>query len=324
MERTPSHPTLLDGVAADLGGPRTTAFLDKCERLIAWDELARSVADVFARPAKGEVSRGGRPHWPVKLYVKCLMLQKWFGLSDPQLEEQLRDRISFRRFVGLGLAEPTPDETSLVVFRRRLREAGHERTLFDAVNRQLEQLGLILHAGTLVDASIQEAPRGRTRDDGTSTRDPEASFTKKNDRTYHGYKSHIATDLRGVVKDYTFDTARVHDSQHIDALIRKEKTFVGADSAYMDAAREARLARRGVCFGVVKRRVRGQAELPRWQQRLNRAWATIRAVVEHPFAWMRNMGYRKVRYRGLARNALDFGLLAAAYNLKRSFSLRGA
>ena len=300
------------------------AFLDKCERLIPWDELARSVADVFSRPAKGEVSRGGRPHWPVRLYVKCLMLQKWFNLSDPQLEEQLRDRISFRRFAGLGLAEPTPDETSMVVFRRRLREAGHERTLFDAVKRHLEQLGLILNPGTLVDASIQEAPRGRTKDDGTSTRDPEASFTKKGDRTYHGYKSHIATDLRGVVKDYTFDTARVHDSQHIDALIREEKAFVGADSAYMDAEREARLARRGVCFGVVKRRVRGQAELPTWQQRLNRTWSTIRAIVEHPFAWMRNMGYRKVRYRGLRRNALDFGLLAAAYNLKRSFSLRGA
>src|SRR5512134_1927427 len=129
MERTPEHPTLLDGAARDLGGPRTMAFLDKCERLIPWEELAGSVADVFSRPAQGEVSRGGRPHWPVRLYVKCLMLQKWFNLSDPQLEEQLRDRISFRRFVGLGLAEPTPDETSLVVFRRRLREAGHERTL---------------------------------------------------------------------------------------------------------------------------------------------------------------------------------------------------
>lgn len=319
------EPTLLDGAAADLGGPRTTAFLDKCERLIPWDRLAGSVADVFARPArKGEVARGGRPHWPVVLYVKCLLLQKWFNLSDPQLEEQLRDRISFRRFVGLGLAEPTPDETSLVVFRRRLREAGHERTLFDAVKAHLEQLGLILNAGTLVDATIVEAPRGRTKADGTSTRDAEASFTKKNDRTYHGYKGHIATDRRGVIKDYRFDTAKVHDSQRIDELTRREKVFIGADSAYMDRAREDRLARRGVCFGVVQRRVRGQTDLSALQRAANRVWSTIRAVVEHPFAWMRNMGYRKARYRGLARNSLDFGLMATAYNLKRSFSLRGA
>jgi len=333
MERKTDAPTFLDAAALALGGPRTMAFLDKCERLIEWDRLARSVADVFPSARKANagdpergaaVSRGGRPHWPVKLYVKCLLLQKWFNLSDPQLEEQLRDRISFRRFVGLQLSEPTPDETSLVVFRRRLREAGHERALFEAVNRQLEQLGLILNSGTLVDATIVEAPRGRTRADGVSTRDPEASFTKKGDRTYHGYKAHIATDRQGLVKDYRFDTAKVHDSQHIDELIRKEKVLVIADSAYMDQTRETRLARRGVCFGVVKRRVRGQAELPRWQQRLNRAWSTLRAVVEHPFAWMRNMGYRKVRYRGAQRNALDFGLMAAAYNLKRSFSLRGA
>lgn len=324
MERKSEQPTFLDGLASDLGGPRTMGFLDKCQRLIPWVELARSVADVFPRDAGGKPDRGGRRHWPVILYLKCLMLQKWFNLSDPQLEEQLRDRISFRRFVGLGLAEPTPDETSMVVFRRRLRAAGHERTLFDAVNKHLDKLGLILHTGTLVDATIVEAPRGRARDDGTSTRDAEASFTKKNDRTYHGYKGHIATDLRGVVKDYTFDTAKVHDSQHIDALIRKEKTFVGADSAYMDQQREARLREHGVVFGVVKRRVRGQEELPHWQQALNRAWSTIRAAVEHPFAWMRNMGYRKVRYRGRQRNGLDFGLMAAAYNLKRSFSLREA
>jgi IS5 family transposase len=343
MERKSEQPTFLDAAALELGGPRTMAFLDKCERLIPWEKLAGSVADVFSRPAKsdpdkskpaeskpakgeparGEVRRGGRPHWPVKLYVKCLMLQKWFNLSDPQLEEQLRDRISFRRFVGLGLTEPTPDETSLVVFRRRLREAGHERTLFEAVHRHLQKLGLILNTGTLVDATIVEAPRGRRKDDGTSTRDADASFTKKNGRTYHGYKGHIATDRRGIVKDFRFDTARVHDSRHIDALIRREKQLVVADSAYMDQAREQRLRKRGVCYAVVKRRVRGQAELPVLQKLLNQVWSSIRAVVEHPLAWIRNMGYRKVRYRGLARNALDFGLLAAAYNLKRSFSLRG-
>lgn len=88
MERISTHPTLLDGAAADLGGPRTRAFLDQCERLIPWDELARRVADVFPRPAKGAISRGGRPHWPVRLYVKCLMLQKWFNLSVREWRDQ--------------------------------------------------------------------------------------------------------------------------------------------------------------------------------------------------------------------------------------------
>ena len=97
-----------------------------------------------------------------------------------------------------------------------------------------------------------------------------------------------------------------------------------ADSAYADQEREARLARRGVVYGVVQKRVRGQAELTPAQRRMNRLWSAVRAVVEHPFAWLRNMGYRKVRYCGLQRNALDFGLYAAAYNLKRSFSLLGA
>ena len=314
----------MDAAALELGGPRTTAFLDKCERLIPWDSLAASVADVFRRPSKDAAPRAGRPHWPLKLYVKCLMLQRWFGLSDPQLEEQLRDRISFRRFVGLGLSEPTPDETSLVVFRRRLREAGHERTISETVQQHLEKLGLILKSGTLVDATIVEAPRGHVRDDGSSTRDPQASYTKKGDRSYHGYKAHIASDRRGLVKDYRFATASPHDSRYIDALIQDEKRLVVADSAYMDQARQERLRKRGICYGVVQRRVRGQAALSACQQLLNRVWASVRAIVEHPFAWMRNMGYRKVRYRGLRRNALDFDLMVAAYNLKRSFSLLGA
>jgi IS5 family transposase len=339
MERKFEQPTFIDAAAVELGGPRTTAFLDKCERLIPWDDLAASLSDVFSKTQAGNsatpgrsgsatnraetpgVNRGGRPHWPVRLYLKCMMLQKWFGLSDPQLEEQLRDRISFRRFVGLTMTEATPDETSMVRFRERLRDRGHERTLFEAVGKHLEKRNLVLHSGTLVDATIVEAPRGRKREDGTSTRDTGASYTKKNDRTYHGYKGHVATDRNGLVKDFRFNTAKHHDSQYIDALTKDEKTLIVGDSAYMSQEREARLSGRGVCFGVVKRRVRGQEGLSYVQQLLNRAWSTVRAVVEHPFAWMRNMGYRKVRYRGLVRNALDFGLMAAAYNLKRSFSL---
>lgn len=124
--------------------------------------------------------------------------------------------------------------------------------------------------------------------------------------------------------DFRYDTARVHDSRHIDALVRKEKKLVVADSAYMDRSREQRLRKRGVLYAVVKRRVRGQAELPALQKLLNRVWSMLRAIVEHPFAWIKNMGHRRVRYRGLERNTLDFGLQLAAYNMKRSFSLRGA
>jgi hypothetical protein len=122
MERKGTHPTLLDGLTADLGGPRPAAFFDQREKAIPWRKLADSIADLF--PNDAEDSKGGRPHWPLVTMAKCVMLQKWFGLSDPRLEETLRGRLSFRRFVGLSLGDVTPDETTFVFFRGRPREAG--------------------------------------------------------------------------------------------------------------------------------------------------------------------------------------------------------
>jgi IS5 family transposase len=167
-----------------------------------------------------------------------------------------------------------------------------------------------------------EAPKGRKRDDGSSTRDKQASFTKKHGRTYHGYKAHVATDTRGVIKDYRFTTAGVHDSQKMDELIEGEKMAVYGDSAYMDKEREARFKSRGIFYGIIRRRVRGQKELDTTDQLINRIKSMKRAIVEHPFAWMkRQMKYVGARYRGLLRNAADFSWTAAACNLKRSFSL---
>ena len=339
MERKTDQPTFMDALVLGLGGPRTMKFLSQCEALIPWDALAASIADVFpgtpragsgecagcarGRSARVRGSRGGRPHWPVKLYVKCMMLQKWFGLSDPQLEEQLRDRLSFRRFVGLGLADPTPDETTFVNFRKRLRESGHGSTLFDGVLEQLRSKGLVLEEGSLVDATIVEQATGGKNQEGQSTRDRAASFTKKHGRTYHGYKAHVNVSKDRLVTDYVFDTAKVHDSQHIDGLIEGETKAVWADSAYMKEQRSQDLAERGVHDGIVRRRVRGQAELTEAQQAHNRAASKVRALVEHPFAWMGQMGYGRARYRGLRRNGLDFGLTALAYNIKRSLSLLG-
>jgi IS5 family transposase len=307
----------------DYGSPRMTAFFTQMDAVIPWEELAASIADVFD---DAEPSKGGRPHWPLTMMVKCLLLQKWFGLSDPGLEEMLRDRLSFRRFVGLSLDEATPDETTFVKFRARLVERGHGSTLFDAVKRVLAERGVLLNEGTLVDASVQQASRGRwSRATGEKadlhTQDKAASNTRMYGRTYFGFKGHIATDTRGFVTDYRFDTAATHESRYFEALTRHERKAVWADKAYWNYQRMARLRLRGVFPGIGLRRVRGQAHLTPQQKAHNRLVAKVRFVVEHPFAWMKQRGWGRARYRGLARNGFDFALNLLACNLHRARDL---
>lgn len=323
MQRINAQPTFTDAAVADLGGPRTARFLRICQDLVPWCELVETLRPLF--PEHGE--QGGRPFWPALVMVKCVMLQKWFGLSDPQLEEQLRDRISFRRFVGLSFEDATPDETTMVNFRKRLREHGMASTLFDAVVANLARRGLVLKQGTIVDATIVDAPMGeRLKDDGgleRHTKDPAATYTKNHGVLRHGYKAHVATDTRGMIKDFVFDTAAPHDSRHVEQLTAGERVAVYGDSAYASAERRARLKAEGVLDRIVHKRVRGQAELTPEQRAHNTRCSKVRAFVEHPRAWMVRMGYTFARYRGLARNALDFALMAVAYNFKRSFQLLG-
>jgi IS5 family transposase len=323
-ERKNAEMGLIDGLTAGLGGPRTAALLDRLEQAVPWTRLVRPIEALpeyrVKRPGQ---SKGGRPAWPALTMLKCVMLSKWFGLSDPQLEECLKDRLSFRRFVGLSLTDGTPDETTFVVFRRRLREANLERRLFEETLAYLEERGLLIKEGSLVDALIVEQSRGSKRDDGTSTRDPEASFTSKHGRRYHGYKGHISADRSALVTDYRFSDAAPHDSKFIDELTENEETMVVADTAYRSAERESRLRERGVTCAIAFKRRKGQKELPPALAKLNRLIASVRAPVEHPFAWMKQMGYRRVRYRGRRRNELDFALNLIAYNWKRSLSLAG-
>lgn len=320
-ERTNAEQGLIDGMTADLGGPRTAALLSRLDKAVAWAMLVKPVA---ALPEYRGGEKGGRPAWPALTMLKCVMLAKWFGLSDPQLEECLQDRLSFRRFVGLSLTDATPDETTFVRFRARLREAGLERTLFEGTRAELDRRGLLVKEGALVDAMIIEQARGSKRDDGTSTRDPEASFTKKHGETYHGYKGSINADRSALVVDYRFSDAAPHDSNFIDELTEHETRIVVADSAYRSHEREAALTARGVTCAIAFKRQRGQKDLPPLLKKLNRMIASVRAVVEHPFAWMRNAGYRHVRYRGRRRNEVDFVLNLIAYNWKRSLSLAPA
>lgn len=318
MERREVQPTLIDGLTADLGGPRTTALLDKLDTSIPWERLAKPVRKLYKNGDKG-----GAPAWPAVTMLKCVLLAKWFGLSDPQLEENLRDRLSFRRFARLPLHDKTPDETTFVVFRRRLREADLDRTLFDIVAKHLEDQGILLKDGTLVDATILEQSKGKKKDDGTSTRDQEASFTKKHGRSYHGYKGHIGADKSGIVTSYGFSTASHHDSRYIDELTRGEKKAVYGDAAYSSEERREDLRRRGVYDAICYKRHRGQEKLLDYQERWNKIVSRARALVEHPFARIKAMGHKRVRYRGLRRNEFDFGLMMIAHNFKRALFLVG-
>jgi transposase, IS5 family len=319
MEQKSADPTFFDLALAQLGGPKATAFFEKCEREIPFDRLAESIADIFVE----DNPQGGRPHKPVVQMLKVVFLQKCFGLSDPMAEEMLLDRISFRKFLGLDAEDGAPDYSTISKFRDRLREKGHESTLFDETLAILRERGLVLNTGTLIDATILEAPLGGKRADGSRTTDPCASKTAKGGRSYHGYRAHVATDRRGIITDYRYDTASVSEHAHFDDLAAKETKAVFADSGCRSKDRVERLRKRGVVAGFCHGRVKGQKELTPQQKRLNRLIAPIRAFVEHPFSWIKTrLNNRRVRYRGLRRNAMDFALSAMACNFCRSFTLK--
>ena len=321
MQRINAEPTFTDAAVAGLGSPRALAFFDTCDREVPWADLAASVADVF--PAR-DPSAAGRPHWPVVTMLKVTLLQRWFALSDPMAEEMLRDRISFRRFVGLSFDDKTPDHSTICTFRKRLLDHGHGPTLFDAALASLRAKGLVVSQGTLIDATIIEAPRGSTRPDGSKTTDPCATKTCKAGRGHHGYRAHVAADRNGVLTDYVYDTAAESEHTHFDRLAAGEAEAVYADSGCRSKARVAALEARGVAARLCHRRVRGQAALTDEQRAFNRAVSTVRAFVEHPFAWIKRMSGPRARYRGCRRNGLDFALAAVAYNFRRSFSLKPA
>lgn len=317
-QRKNAQPGFIDELTSECGGPRTQKLLDRLGAAVPWEQLVKPILKLPEYRNEG----AGRPTWAAITMLKSLLLAKWFNLSDPQLEECLQDRFSFRRFVGLSLTDITPDETSFVVFRGRLREAKLHDAIFDRVVSHIDEQGLLVKEGTLVDATIIEQSRGRTRDDGETTRDPDASFTRKHGKTYHGYKGHIAVDRTGIVTAWRFSTAKKHDGVYLEEMTKDETILVAGDSLYDSRARRADLRKRGVIDAIVYQRRRGQEKLHDWQLRWNKLVAPIRAKVEHPFGMIKQqLGYRRVRYRGLERNGFDFCMTLVAANIKRSLSL---
>jgi transposase, IS5 family len=315
------HRSKGQGDVGDAWLPSQLGHNDRLDRVLAsfdWEAVERVVGGLHA-------SRTGRPAWAPLTMVKALLLQQWYGLSDPGLEEALSDRLSFRRFVGLGLDEGQPDHSVVSRFRKTLREAGLDGALFEEVERQLEARRLILKRGTLMDATVVSAavkkppsPAGR----GSDT-DPEADWTRKGGKSWFGYKAHVGVDEgTGLIRRAELTSAKIYESQVAEALICGDERAVYGDKAYEHKDRRRRLKAAGVKDRIMHRNHKHQAVLPPWQARRNRLISPIRAGVERVFGTAkRSYGYTRVRYRGLAANLLQLRFLCIAYNLRRALVL---
>lgn len=298
------------------------ACLDRLEALVAWDRFAAPVAHVRDEAAPG------RPGWPVRLMLKALILGALYGLSDRDLETALNDRLSFRRFVGLGLDQDAPDHTALNRFRNRLVAEGLLAPLFAELDRQLEAAGLILKRGTMLDATLIDTAAAAPPGPGRTPTDPDARYVRRAGRSgyVYGYKAHVGVDEgSGLVRAVVTTPANVTDTTPADALLRGDERVVWGDGAYHTHRRQAALKAQGVKPRLMRRANKHRPELPPRLKRYNRLIARHRAAVETTFAtWKRRMGLRAIRYRGLVKASGQVLLVCLAFNLRRWAALRPA
>lgn len=295
-------------IGGKIGG--SSSVLDRIAGLVKWYRFEKLLAGFNHGGA-------GHPAWPALVLFKGLLLQSLYGLSERELEEALADRLSFRRFAGLGLEETIPDHTVFNRFRNALIAQGLEKKLFDELDRQLEKAGVILKRGTMLDATLIEAV-SRPGTAERVSRDPDARHVGKGGFTF-GYKAHVGVDEgSGIIRSETTTPANVTDTVPADGLIRGDEKRVWADAAYDTKARRARLQAAGVKARIARRPNKHHPELPPRLKRYNRLIARHRAAVETTFAtWKNRMGLTVIRYVGLAKAQAQITFAAIAFNLRR-------
>src|SRR6187399_2361853 len=250
-------------------------------------------------PHYPDAGRGRRPY-PLASMLRVHLMQNWFALSDPAMEEALYEIASLRAFARLHLGEPIPDETTILNFRHLLEANDLAEDILKAVNAHLTNKGLLLTRGSIVDATIIAAPSSTKNAEGE--RDPEMHQAKKGNQWHFGMKAHIAVDAdSGLVHTVTTTAANEADVEQIADLLHGKEQHVWADSGYRGA--QSRVARQGLKWHIAAR-PSDIAKLPegRARQRLEKKEhrkASVRAKVEHPFRVIkRQFGLAKVRFRG--------------------------
>lgn len=302
--------------------------LEVLDRVIPWESFRRGLNAALGRDER----RVGRPPFDCVLMLKVLVLQHLYNLSDFQTSYQLRDRLSWQRFVGIEPGETVPDEKTIWAFRERLIQVDAIEETFYWFNRHLREEGFEARGGTLIDATIIETPVRRANDEGTTAqekaqRDDDATWVKKNDLSFYGYKNHVSVDAtHKLVRCYDVTPCSAHDSRCSELLLDtpNENPEVYGDSAYRSQENEVRCMVTGKVSKIHYKAYRNAPLHPELERR-NAERSKTRVRVEHVFGAQKNdQNMRLIRTIGIARARAKIGLTNLVYNMRRFAYLTAA
>jgi len=315
--------------------------LEKLNRYIHWEGLRGLLEQTFKKEAKGP---GGRPPFDYVMMFKVLVLQKLYNMADDTTEYQIKDRLSFQRFLGFQLCDTVPDAKTIWHFREELKNAKILDTIFYRFVEQLEQKGIITLSGSIVDASFVDVPKQRnSREENKeikegkipegwekeenkhkkAQKDVDARWATKNKETHFGYKDHIKIDKKSkIITKYEVSSAEVHDSQELENLVDEKDKRIYGDSAYTGEEVQSCIPK------TTKNRIheKGYRDHPltKTQERNNTEKSRIRVRVEHVFARINQFGGMFIRTIGKERADIQIGLMNLIYNMTRYTYIMGA
>jgi len=301
---------------------RIVKKLSNIDNLVNWNKIEQKVSIID----KSGTKSGGRPRIPIRWMLKMLFIQSLYNLSDPELEDQMIDRLSFQKFVGINFSNEIPDFTTLWRFKEALISYKLLDNIFDIVLAQLASHNLILKKGTVIDATmiksrnkpLSKEKRKQLKDRPSNQIDTDANSTEKNGKKYFGYKGHIGVDYGSkLIRKRRFTPASVHDINEKDNLFSGDEKSKFGDKAYCKTSHKQIDRANGIYHGILDKAKRG-SKLSNKQKKRNQQLSKVRAVVEHPFAYMKKiLNYELAMATTIARNKLRFDMNCIIYNILR-------
>ncbi|BDO85971.1 IS5-like element ISKpn26 family transposase [Escherichia coli] len=295
---------------------RKEIFLSRMEQILPWQNMTAVIEPFYPKAGNGR-----RPY-PLETMLRIHCMQHWYNLSDGAMEDALYEIASMRLFARLSLDSALPDRTTIMNFRHLLEQHQLARQLFKTINRWLAEAGVMMTQGTLVDATIIEAPSSTKNKE--QQRDPEMHQTKKGNQWHFGMKAHIGVDAKsGLTHSLVTTAANEHDLNQLGNLLHGEEQFVSADAGYQGAPQREELAEVDVDWLIAERpgKVKTLKQNPRKNKtaiNIEYMKASIRARVEHPFRIIkRQFSFVKARYKGLLKNDNQLAMLFTLANLFR-------